>query len=132
MTQFAAAAALVAGLAAAPGCLARDPLLGTWQGRWTRGGDALDLTMEIRSGTAANRYAATLSSRGLRLQDVPLASALHEGCCGIRLVLRADTAATHFRATIEGGELHGTSADAGGARGTVVLHRVSQAREEGR
>ncbi len=132
MTKAAAVAIGLAGVAAVQAALAGDPLLGTWQGRWTRGGGEVDLAMEIRPGTADNRYTATLSSRGMRLEGVPLASALHEGCCGIRLVLRADTVATHFRATIQGGELHGTSAEDGGARGTFVLHRVSQAREDRR
>ena len=111
---------------------AKDLLVGAWQGRWTRGAEQLDLAMDIRPGDADNRYVATLSSRGMRLEAVPLASALHDGCCGIRLVLRGDAAATHFRATIQGGELRGTSAEDNGPRGTFVLHRVSQAREEAR
>jgi hypothetical protein len=126
-----AAAALAAALAA-PAAHARDPLVGSWEGRWSRGGEQLDLAMEIRPGTADNRYTATLQSRDLHLESVPFTSALHDGCCGIRLVLRGDATATHFRATIQGGELRGTSAEDGGARGTFVLHRVSQAREEGR
>jgi len=129
--RLAAAATLAAALAA-PAAFARDPLVGTWEGRWSRAGGELDLALEIRAGPADNRYAASLSSRAMHLAAVPFASALHDGCCGIRLVLRDGGAATHFRAAIQGGELRGTSAEDGGARGTFVLHRVSQPREEKR
>ena len=125
------AATLVAALVA-PAALAHDPLVGTWKGRWSRGGEQVDLVLEIRPGTADNRYTATLTSRGMHLEAAPATSALHEGCCGLRLVLRADAPAVHFRATIQGGELRGTSAEDGGARGTFVLRRASQPREEER
>jgi len=111
---------------ASTAAFARDPLVGAWSGRWSRGGEDVDLALDIRPGAAANRYVASVTSRGLRLDDVPVASALHDGCCGIRLVMRGDAAATHFRATIQGGELRGTTAEDGGGRGTFTLHRVSQ------
>jgi hypothetical protein len=130
-TWVAAAALALAAALAAPAAFARDPLVGMWEGRWSRPGGEVDLAMEIRPGAPSNRYAASLSSRGMHLDAVPFASALHDGCCGIRLVLRGAAAATHFRATVQGGELRGTSAEDGGPRGTFVLHRVSQPREEG-
>jgi hypothetical protein len=126
------AAMLLASALASPAACARDALLGAWEGSWSRGGEVVDLAMVIRPGPADNRYAAVVSSRGLRLESVPLASALHDGCCGVRLVLRTGAAATHFHATVQGGRLRGTSAEDGGRRGTFTLHRVSQAREEAR
>jgi hypothetical protein len=119
-------AAVLAIALASPATFARDPLVGSWAGRWSRGGETLDLALVIRPGDAANRYVASLTSRGLHLEGVPVASARHDGCCGVRLVLRADAAATHLRAAIHGGELRGTSAEDGGGRGTFTLHRASQ------
>jgi hypothetical protein len=130
--RFAACVVAVLAAVLAPAAVASDPLVGSWAGSWMRGGERLDLAIDIRPGDAPGRYQASLSSRGLGRDGVPAASARHDGCCGIQLVLRADTAATHFRATVQGGELRGTSAEDGGARGTFALHRVSQAREESR
>jgi hypothetical protein len=121
--------AVLAFALASPAALARDPLVGSWAGHWSRGGEDLDLALVIRPGDAADRYRASLTSRGLRLDAVPIASARHDGCCGIQLVLSGDAAATHFRASIHGGELRGTSAADGGARGTFTLQRVSQSGE---
>ena len=104
-------AAVLAIALASPATFARDPLVGSWAGRWSRGGETLDLALVIRPGD---------------LEGVPVASARHDGCCGVRLVLRADAAATHLRAAIHGGELRGTSAEDGGGRGTFTLHRASQ------
>ena len=128
----ACAAAVLAAVLAPAAAAGGDPLVGAWAGSWMRGSGRVDLAMDIRPGDAPGRYRASLSSRGLGLNTVPIDSARHDGCCGIQLVLRADAAATHFRATVEGGELRGTSAEDGGARGTFALRRVSQAREESR
>jgi alpha-beta hydrolase superfamily lysophospholipase len=122
-----AAPGLVA-LFTALGAVARDPMIGTWEGRWTRGGDSLDVVIEIDPAEAANRYRASFSSERLRVAGIPFASARHDGCCGIHMELRGDETSTHFSGSIQGGELRGTFAEDGRAAGTFELHRVRDPR----
>ena len=126
------AAAGVAALGLALGAAAGDPVIGTWEGSWSRGGDSVDVVLEIRPTDAANRYSASFSSQRLRVAGIPFASARHDGCCGIHMELRGDETSTHFSGSIQGGELRGTFAEDGHAGGTFVMHRVRSERPEER
>lgn len=123
-----AAPGLVALFAALGAVAAKDPVVGTWEGRWTRGGDFLDVVLEIHPAEAANRYRASFSSERLRVAGIPFASARHDGCCGIHMELRGDETSTHFSGSIQGGLLRGIFAEDGHAAGTFELRRVRDPR----
>lgn len=106
---------------------AQDPVLGHWQGYWTRVGDTLLVTMDIQPGDSTNRYRAIFSSDRLRVNGIPFNSAEREGCCRIRLTLRGDATTSVFDGRVAGDSITGTFTEAG-ANGTFALRRAPRTR----
>ena len=86
--------------------LGQDRLAGTWQGHWSRAGDALPVTMVVQRDTAGG-YTATFGSDRLRVSGIPFREVRVEGCCAVTLVLRGDRTTTEFRGRVDGDSLTG-------------------------
>ena len=99
----------------------QDPIVGSWSGYWTRQGDTLAVTMEVRSADSG-KYLATFSSERLRVEGIPFLSLDRTGCCGVVMVLRGDASTTRFEGTLQGDTIAGTFEE-GGNRGTFSLRR---------
>lgn len=93
---------------------AQATLTGAWTGYWTRAGDTLPVTMEVRRDSSG-RYSAAFASERLRVRGVPFSSVITEGCCDVRLVLKGDRTTATFRGRQAGDTLTGSFEEAGTA-----------------
>jgi alpha-beta hydrolase superfamily lysophospholipase len=85
----------------------QEPLVGTWQGYWSRAGDTLAVTMHVRFDSLPGRYSATFDSDRLRVSGIPFAEAEVRGCCDVSLTLRGDRTTSVFTGMLRGDSLTG-------------------------
>lgn len=108
VTRRSVALALVIALAFAPAMHAQARLTGTWQGHWTRAGDTLAVTLDVRRDSATRGHAATFASDRLRVSGIPFNEVRLEGCCDVTMVLRGDRTTAVFTGRLEGDSISGT------------------------
>ncbi len=103
---------------------AQDPVIGTWQGYWTRAADTLLVTMEFQPSVSSTSYRVTFSSERVRVTGIPFRLAERYGCCRLRLTLRGDATTSVFDGTIAGDSITGTFTDTeADSNGTFALRR---------
>jgi dipeptidyl aminopeptidase/acylaminoacyl peptidase len=86
---------------------ASHPLVGDWQGYWTRAGDTLAVTMHVREDSLPGHYKATFDSDRLRVSGIPFTRVEVQGCCDVKLTLVGDRTTAVFSGNIRGDTLSG-------------------------
>ena len=118
------AAVVCALLASATAAHAQARITGTWQGHWSRAGDTLPVTLDLRRDTASGGFAATFASDRLRVSGIPFNEVRLEGCCDVTMVLRGDRTTAVFTGRLDGDSLSGTlREETGDGRGIEERYR---------
>jgi pimeloyl-ACP methyl ester carboxylesterase len=107
----------------------QEPLVGTWQGYWSRAGDTLAVTMHVRSDSLPGRYSATFDSDRLRVSGIPFAETEVRGCCDVSLTLRGDRTTSVFTGMLRGDSLIGDFRE-GQDEGRFAFSRAPVARPD--
>jgi pimeloyl-ACP methyl ester carboxylesterase len=105
--RFIIATAVAVGVVAVPASAQDVPLIGTWQGYWTRAGDTMFVIMRVRSDSMPGRLAATFDSDRLRVRGIPFTEMQVSGCCEVTQVLRGDRTTMVFSGRARGDSLTG-------------------------
>ena len=94
-------------------CIATSPaqgqerLSGDWQGYWSRAGDSMFVTLNVKHDTSTGRYAATFAADRLRASGIPFNEVLLQGCCDVTMILRGDRTTAVFTGRLERDSLKG-------------------------
>lgn len=103
---------------------AQERLSGSWQGYWTRAGDTMPVTMNIRHDSSTGHYSATFTADRLRVSGIPFNEVRLEGCCEVTLVLRGDRTTAVFTGRLRDDSLSGVLTE-GDGDGRFAYARVS-------
>jgi len=95
------------------------PLAGVWKGVWTKGGDALPVTMTFAKTDEG--YTGAFDSDALQVVGIPL-SAISDTDGRVHFEIKGDQSTSAFDGTISGASLSGSVAD-GGAKDGFVFQR---------
>ncbi len=99
---------------------------GRWQGYWSRAGDSMAVTFEVRRDTTTGRYWATFSADRLRVSGIPFSDVRVSGCCDVSMTLRGDRTTAVFTGLLKGDSLTGTLEESTG-NGRFAYARVPAA-----
>jgi dienelactone hydrolase len=81
---------------------------GSWQGYWSRAGDSMPVTLQVRRDANTGGYSATFSSDRLRVSGIPFSDVRVSGCCDVSMTLRGDRTTAVFTGLLKGDSLTGT------------------------
>ncbi len=94
-------------------CIATSPargqerLTGSWQGYWSRAGDSMFVTLDVKRDATTGRYSATFGADRLRVSGIPFNEVQVRGCCDVTMVLRGDRTTATFTGRLAGDSLAG-------------------------
>ena len=106
----------------APG-LRGQSVAGTWQGYWTRAGDTMPVTLQIRRDSAGG-YSATFDSDRLRVSGIPFSrvGVQREGG-GITMILQGDRTTATFGGVLRGDSIKGSFVEDNSPEGSFAYAR---------
>src|SRR5688500_18018846 len=94
---------------------AQQDVVGEWQGHWTRAGDTLAVTMNVRRDPETNLPRASFDADRLRVSGIPFTEFRVDGCCDVTMVMRGDRTTMVFSGRLRGNTLAGEFSDEDGA-----------------
>jgi pimeloyl-ACP methyl ester carboxylesterase len=119
--------AFLAAFSASANAEGRD-LPGSWKGTWTKGSDALAVTLKF--GKAGGSYSGTFDSDALQVVGIPLTS-VRDANGKVHFEIKGDQSTTVFDGAVADDAMSGTFAD-GADKGTFNLVRTSLTSSENR
>jgi uncharacterized protein len=97
---------------------------GRWQGYWSRAGDTMPITLEVKRDANTGAYSATFAADRLRVSGIPFSDVRVSGCCDVSMTLRGDRTTAVFTGALKGDSLTGALEEGSTGNGRFAYARV--------